>query len=65
MKGPIDVKGEEPQSVVASVGNQRGRSQSIIGKVKPIDYRLYNSISHNWRQIINHYSIYALSFYIT
>ena len=38
-----------------SVGNRRGKSQSIIGKVKSIDYRLYNRITLNWRQIINHY----------
>ena len=48
-----------------SVGNQRGKSQSIIEKVKPIDYQLYNRISHNWHQIINYYSICTLCFYIT
>ena len=52
-------------SALHSVGNWRGKSQSIIGKVKPIDYQLYNRISHNWHQIINHYSILcALCFYI-
>ena len=30
-----------------SVGNRGGKSQSVIRKVKPIDYRLYNRISHN------------------
>ena len=39
-----------PHNVFTCVGNRRGKSQSIIGKVKPIDYRLYNWISHNWRQ---------------
>ena len=29
----------------ASVGNRTGKSQSIIGRAKPIDYRLYNRIS--------------------
>ena len=28
-----------------SVGNRTGKSQSIIGRVKLIDYRLYNRIS--------------------
>ena len=37
----------------------------LSGKVKLIDYRLYIWVSHNWRQIINHYSICALCFYIT
>ena len=31
--------------VHASVGNRTGKSQSIIGRAKPIDYRLYNRIS--------------------
>ena len=43
-----------PYMIKPSVGNGRFKSQSIIGKVKPIDYRLYNRISHNWHQIINH-----------
>ena len=47
-------------NIHSSVGNWTGKSQLIIGKVKPIDYRLYNRISHNWCQIINHYSICAL-----
>ena len=32
-------------SVCTSVGNRTGKSQSIIGRAKPIDYRLYNRIS--------------------
>ena len=28
----------------SSVGNRTGKSQSIIGRAKPIDYRLYNRI---------------------
>ena len=52
------------QRLISSAGNRRGKSQSIIGKVKRIDYRLYNWISKNWHQIINHYSICTLCFYI-
>ena len=40
-----DVCSQQPPSysdVTASVGNQRGIPQLIIGKAKPIDYRLYN-----------------------
>ena len=32
------------QHMEGSVGNQTGKSQSIIGRAKPIDYRLYNRI---------------------
>ena len=31
--------------IEGSVGNRTGKSQSIIGRAKPIDYRLYNRIS--------------------
>ena len=49
----IDALAEEEQELEAlvesldktSVGNRTGKSQSIIGRVKPIDYRLYNRIS--------------------
>ena len=33
------------------VGNWKGKSQSIIGKVKPIDYRINNRTSHNWDSV--------------
>ena len=47
-----------------SVGNRTGKSQSIIGRVKPIDYRLYNRISHNWHQIINHSMHFIFLYYL-
>ena len=64
MIGALRVKSDEiffdtvfTLNIGTSVGNRTGKSQSIIGKVKLIDYRLYNRISHNWCQIINRYSI--------
>ena len=48
-----------------SVGNRRGKSQSIIEKVKLMAYRLYNQISQNSHQIIEEYFILALCFSIT
>ena len=35
----------QKNTIKISVGNRTGKSQSIIGRAKPIDYRLYNRIS--------------------